>query len=117
LYNDLRSAVWRIQLLKCCKSRVTLLALSHIKPGLETVGYETLRTAIRDVLAEGIPQAHEVTRVIEKMAEIAASDESSTPVIDWDKGEQELHITDPFFAFYLKWGVSEESLRSLRPIV
>jgi hypothetical protein len=41
------------------------------------------------------------------MAEIASSDEASTPVLDWEKGDQKLHVTDPFFAFYLKWGVTE----------
>jgi hypothetical protein len=84
---------------------VTLLALASLKPGLETVDYESLRTSIRDVLADNIPQAREVTRVLEKMAEIASSDEASTPVLDWEKADQRLHITDPFFAFYLKWGV------------
>jgi hypothetical protein len=87
---------------------VTLKALSHIRPGLQTVQYETLRASLREILAEDLPGAHEVTRVLEKMAEIAASDESSTPVLDWDKNEQELHITDPFFAFYLKWGTGRE---------
>lgn len=85
--------------------RVVLLALSHLSPGLQTVEYEQLRTAIREILAEQIPQAGEVTRVLEKMAEIASSDESSTPVLDWEKEDQKLHITDPFFAFFLKWGV------------
>lgn len=84
---------------------VVLKALSVMAPGLETVEYEQLRSAIREVLDETPPQAHEVTRVLERMAEIAASDEASTPVIDWEKEEQKLHITDPFFAFYLKWGV------------
>lgn len=83
---------------------VVLLALANLKLGLDTVDYEALRTSIRDILASDIPQAHEVTRVLEKLAEIAASDESSTPVIDWERDEQKLHITDPFFAFYLKWG-------------
>jgi hypothetical protein len=84
--------------------KVTLLALAKLGPGLETVEYEQLRVAIRDVLKGTIPQAHEVTRVLDKMAEIAAGDEASTPVIDWEKDDQKLHITDPFFAFYLKWG-------------
>lgn len=84
---------------------VVLKALSTLAPGLETVEYEKLRAAIRQILHETPPQAHEVTRVLERMAEIAASDEASTPVIDWEKEEQKLHITDPFFAFYLKWGV------------
>ena len=85
--------------------RVVLLALSHLAPGLQTIEYEQLRSAIREILAEQIPQAGEVTRVLEKMAEIASSDESSTPVLDWEKEDQKLHITDPFFAFFLKWGV------------
>jgi hypothetical protein len=84
---------------------VVLKALSVLAPGLETVEYEQLRAAIRQVLDETPAQAHEVTRVLERMAEIAASDEASTPVIDWEKEEQRLHITDPFFAFYLKWGM------------
>lgn len=85
--------------------RVVLLALARLSPGMERVDYELLRGAIRQTLAAEIPQAHEVSRVLEKMAEIASSDEASTPVIDWDKEDQELHVTDPFFAFFLKWGV------------
>ncbi len=85
--------------------KVILYALARLAPGLDTIEYEKLRSAIRDILAETIPQANEVTRVLEKMAEIASSDEASTPVLDWEKEEQKLHITDPFFAFYLKWGV------------
>lgn len=85
--------------------RVVLLALAKLAPGMERVDYELLRAAIRQTLAAEIPQAHEVSRVLDKMAEIASSDEASTPVIDWDKAEQELHVTDPFFAFFLKWGV------------
>ena len=48
--------------------------------------------------------AVEVSRVLEKMSEIASNDEASTPVLDWDKDDRVLHITDPFFAFFLKWG-------------
>ncbi|WP_325177296.1 hypothetical protein [Pantoea sp. 1B4] len=70
---------------------------------MDTIQYEALRASIRDIVADAPPQAHEVTRVLEKMSEIASNDEASTPVIDWEKEEQKLHITDPFFAFYLKW--------------
>lgn len=38
------------------------------------------------------------------MSEIAATDQSSTPVIDFDENDKLLHVTDPFFAFYLRWG-------------
>jgi hypothetical protein len=85
--------------------KATLLALAHLRPGLETIEYEDIRTALREILTESIPQAHEISRVLEKMAEIAAGDEASTPVLDWERDEQKLHITDPFFAFFLKWGV------------
>lgn len=87
--------------------KVVLYALAKIKPGMQTIQYEELRTAIRDILQESIPQAHEVSRVLDKMSEIASSDEASTPVIDWEKEDQKLHITDPFFAFYLKWGAPQ----------
>jgi hypothetical protein len=38
------------------------------------------------------------------MTTIAATDQSSTPVIDFEDADKRLHITDPFFAFYLRWG-------------
>lgn len=85
--------------------KVVLLALARLSPGMEKVSYEDLRASIRDLLESNVPEAHEVSRVLEKMAEIASSDEASTPVIDWDKDDRELHVTDPFFAFFLKWGV------------
>lgn len=89
---------------------IVLLALAHLRPGLDTIEYEELRAAIRDLLADNIPEAHEVSRVLEKMAEIATSDEASTPVLDWDADERVLHITDPFFAFFLKWGMNRVEL-------
>lgn len=84
---------------------LVLHALAQLRPGMDTIEYETLRSAIRDVSSGTQPQAHEVTRVLDKMSQIAASDESSTPVIDWEKEDRILHITDPFFAFYLRWGI------------
>lgn len=84
--------------------RVVLLGLARLAPGMEKVDYEALRAAIREILASNVPQAHEISRVLDKMTEIAGDDEASTPVIDWVKEDQELHVTDPFFAFFLKWG-------------
>lgn len=82
---------------------LVLHALAHIQPGLITLEYEELRTAMKEVAIDA-PQLHEVARVLRHMATIAASDESSTPVIDFEEEEKVLHITDPFFAFYLRWG-------------
>jgi len=82
---------------------LVLHALAHIRPGLVTLEYEELRSAIRDI-SKDPPQLHEVARVLRHMASIAASDDSSTPVIDFEEEEKILHVTDPFFAFYLRWG-------------
>lgn len=81
-----------------------LAALAHIKPGLISIEYEELRQAIREIIFSAMPQIHEVARVLKTMSRIAATDESSAPVIDFDETEKKLHITDPFFSFYLKWG-------------
>lgn len=83
---------------------LVLHGLAHLRPGLSSLEYEELRASIRDVSASQIPQLHEVARVLKHMATIAASDQSSTPVIDFEEAEKRLHITDPFFAFYLRWG-------------
>jgi hypothetical protein len=83
---------------------LVLHALASLKPGLITLEYEDLRSAIRNITAHEPPQLHEVARVLKHMSDIAATDQSSTPVIDFDEEEKRLHITDPFFAFYLRWG-------------
>jgi hypothetical protein len=83
---------------------LVLHGLAYIRPGLVSIEYEELRSAIRDVSASQIPQVHEVARVLKHRATIAATDQSSTPVIDFEEEEKKLHITDPFFAFYLRWG-------------
>lgn len=88
--------------------QLVLHGLAHIRPGLISLEYEELRTAIRDVSGAQIPQLHEVARVLKHMATIAATDQSSTPVIDFEEQEKKLHITDPFFAFYLRWGDLEK---------
>src|ERR1017187_1363556 len=84
--------------------QLVLHGLAHLRPGLVSIEYEELRGAIREVSASQIPQLQEVARVLKHMATIAATDQSSTPVIDFEDEEKKLHITDPFFAFYLRWG-------------
>lgn len=83
---------------------LVLHGLAHIRPGLISLEYEDLRSAIKEVAGSQIPQLHEVARVLKHMATIAATDQSSSPVIDFEEEEKKLHITDPFFAFYLRWG-------------
>jgi hypothetical protein len=64
---------------------LVLHALAHLRPDLVTLEYEDLRAAIRQVSAQEAPQLHEVARVLKHMSEIAATDQSSTPVIDFDE--------------------------------
>ncbi|OGG70778.1 hypothetical protein A3C20_04640 [Candidatus Kaiserbacteria bacterium RIFCSPHIGHO2_02_FULL_55_25] len=90
---------------------VVLAALAALQPGLKRVEYEGIRGVIQDLVKkrEHMPQRNEISRVLDKMSTIATSDESSVPVIDWDSEDGILHITDPFFAFYLKWGAGVET--------
>ena len=85
---------------------VVLEALKYLRPGIETITYDMLRSNIREVLADDLPQHGEIARVLEKIAEISYTDTSSTPVIDWQKDDDILTITDPFFAFYLRWSTN-----------
>ena len=83
---------------------LVLKAIANLKPALHKIDYLELRKEISNISLERTPEAHEISRVLEYMSKIATSDESSTPVIDWEKDERILHITDPFFAYYLRWG-------------
>lgn len=71
-------------------------ALKNMKPGVETISYDTLRASIREIIDEDLPQRHEISRVLEQIADISYTDSSSTPVIDWQKDDDILTITDPF---------------------
>jgi len=83
---------------------LVLHGLAHIRPGLVSIEYEELRAAIREVSSGQIPQLQEIARVLKHMSTIAATDQSSTPVLDFEEEDKKLHVTDPFFAFYLRWG-------------
>jgi hypothetical protein len=81
-----------------------LIAIAETGP-LTKLTYEELRASLRDVMAEDPPQRHEVTRVLEEMSKIARDQIEGEPVVDYDSGYATLHISDPFFAYYLRWGV------------
>ena len=78
----------------------TLKALAQTGPKTD-IQYEELRYAMKQIIIGQPPGAHEVTRVLAKMSEIAREQIEGEPVIEW-VGDT-LHIADPFFAFYLKW--------------
>lgn len=76
--------------------------LKKLKPGVSSISYEEFRSCLKEII-DDVPQLHEISRVLEKIAEISYNAGASSPVIDWDKDEAILTITDPFFAFYLRW--------------
>lgn len=82
---------------------VVMEGLKELKPGVESISYELLRNNIRDILAENPPQKNEISRVLDQIAKISYTDTSSTPVIDWQREDNIITVTDPFFAFFLKW--------------
>lgn len=81
---------------------VVMEGLKRLKPGVTSISYEEFRSCLKEIM-DDVPQLHEISRVLEKIAEISYNAGASTPVIDWDKDEAILTITDPFFAFYLRW--------------
>lgn len=85
----------------CDTYEAVLLALKQLDV-MTPVGWGSLRKTLQDILVDE-PQQHEVTRVLEKMDEIAKSRDGE-PVLDYIKSQRELHLVDPFFRFYVKWG-------------
>ena len=85
----------------CDTYEAVLLAVKNLEV-MTPIRWNELRRSLQDLLLEE-PQQHEVTRVLEKMDDIAKS-RPGEPVLDYVGGE--LHLVDPFFRFYVKWGDS-----------
>lgn len=68
-----------------------------------------LRTALREVLSDEAPQPqrHEIARVLEEMSKIAKTQLEGEPVVDYDTELATLYISDPFFAYWLRWGTHQ----------
>jgi hypothetical protein len=72
-----------------------------------SIKYEVLRAEIRSIVKGAQPQRNQITQVLEKMSEIAKTSIEGEPVVDWVPGDDVLHISDPYFAYYLRWGNRE----------
>lgn len=86
---------------------LVLAAIAHTGPKTEISDVE-LRNSIRAIMSGDPPASHEVTRVLDQMTEIARKGKGE-PVVDYMADERTLHIADPFFAYYLKWGDTEDA--------
>jgi len=80
-----------------------LAAIAATGPRTE-LPYDELRASLRKVLAEEAPQRHEVTRVLDQLTEIAKTKIEGEPVVEFDESLDMIYISDPFFAFFLRWG-------------
>jgi hypothetical protein len=91
-----------------------LLAVAQCGP-VRSIAYRDLKVAIGEVLSEGNPDATQIKNTLSQQSKIAAglveAHEFVDPVIYWD-GDV-LHVIDPFFSFYVRWGdlqVSRDAL-------
>lgn len=92
---------------------VVLAAIAATGP-LTELEYTTLRAKVKDVMQADPPAGHEITRVLEKMTLIARDDIEGEPVVDYDQERKTLFISDPFFAYYLRWG-TDPPLAAVHP--
>jgi hypothetical protein len=87
--------------------QATLLAIAQTGPK-PSVSYNEIRTELTDILADKIPQKHEVTSVLKHLSRISR-DIGTDSGVDWDEEKRTLDITDPYLRFYLRWQVRDKS--------
>ncbi len=80
-----------------------LLALAKSGPQAVT-SYEQLRTSLTEILAEQIPQKHEITSALKHLALISRK-MGAESAVDWDDNNREINLVDPYLRFYLRWQV------------
>ena len=83
---------------------LVLAAIAHTGPKT-TLRDTELMSSIRQIIDDDPPAIHEVTRILDVMTRIAQEGKGE-PVVDYMGEDRELHIADPFFAYYLRWGMS-----------
>jgi hypothetical protein len=81
-----------------------LEAIAYTGP-LTKITYDQLRQALSAVLIGEMPTRDQISRVLEQMAKIAKEvAKGDEPVVDFvAMPDSTLHISDPFFAYFLRW--------------
>ena len=81
----------------------TLFAIAQ--SGLKSaLSYDEIRGQLNLLLADKVPQKHEVTSALKHLSRISA-EAGTERGMDWDDSKRMLHITDPYLRFYLRWQV------------
>lgn len=95
---------------------VVLAGIASTGPKTE-IDWTEIRSALRKVMADEPPAKHEYTRALEHMSRIARDlvweEESERligdPAVEFDPEMDKFHISDPFFAFQLRWMVRRQT--------
>jgi hypothetical protein len=80
-----------------------LLAIAVTGPSI-VISYDQLRAALGKVLADQVPQKHEITSALKHLSRIARLSGVGSAV-DWDDDKREINLVDPYLRFYLRWQV------------
>jgi hypothetical protein len=80
-----------------------LLAIAKTGPKT-SITYGEIKSALSYILKGQVPDVREITRVFDMMTTISKKYTQGEPIVEYDTVERTLHISDPFFAYYLRWG-------------
>jgi hypothetical protein len=81
---------------------VTLLAIAETGPK-DKISYEEVRSNVSALLADNVPQGHEITAALKNLATISLKRGQSS--IDWDENSREVTLSDPYLRFFLRWQI------------
>ncbi len=85
----------------------TLLAIAETGPK-STVKYDELRNVMNSLLADMMPQKHEITAALNQLTKISR-DIGAESAIDWNEDSREVTVADPYLRFYLRWQVRQNA--------
>jgi hypothetical protein len=85
----------------------TLLAIAETGPK-STVKYDELRNVMSNLLADMVPQKHEITAALNQLTKISR-DIGAESAIDWNEDSREVTVADPYLRFYLRWQVRQNA--------
>jgi hypothetical protein len=85
----------------------TLLAIAETGPK-SALTYDEIRSKLNTILADKVPQKHEVTSALKHLSRISGEGDGEKG-LDWDESKRALHITDPYLRFYLRWQIRQSN--------
>lgn len=77
-----------------------------------SLSYDDIREATKKILVGKLPEKNEFTNVLKQMSKIAKENIQGEPVLEWDEVREMLHITDPYFLYYLRWAPADSKALS-----